>query len=129
MSANPYDNPGAFKRGHDPRRAVGLRLVNGRTLASYAREYTVEAVQVLAEVLRDPQQKACDRLKAAEYLLDRGWGKAVSVVQMEVNDTAEIRELTREALLALANGHAPALPVTIDGQVIAVSDAVQANED
>jgi hypothetical protein len=121
-------NAGHFKKGHDSRRAVGLRLVDGKTLAQYAREYTVEAVQVLAQVLRDNRHKPSDRLKAAEYLLDRGWGKAVSVVQMEVNGTTEIRELTREALLALANGHTPALPVTIDGEAIPVSETVRDEE-
>lgn len=103
-------------------------MVNGKTLAQYAREHTLEAVEVIVGVVRDEQQKTSDRLKAAEYLLDRGWGKAVSVVQMEVNDTTEIRELTRDALLALANGHTPNMPVTIDGKAVAVPEAVSDEE-
>ena len=114
----PEVNSGHFKKGHDPRRSVGLRLVNGKTLAQVAREHTLEAIELIRGVIVDPSQKTCDRLKAAEYMLDRGWGKAVSVVQMEVNDHTEIRELTREALLALASGKAPHLPVTIDGKAV-----------
>ena len=101
---------------------------NGRTLAAMARENTVEAIELIHSVIVDQAQKTSDRLKAAEYMLDRGWGKAVSVVQMEVNDTTEIRELTRDALVAIANGHAPHLPVTIDGVAIAVPDTVRNEE-
>jgi hypothetical protein len=117
MSVN-WDNPGSFKKGPDPRRAVGLRLVNGRTLASYAREYTLEALETIVGVMRDANARPADRAKAAEMIIDRGWGKAVSVVHMETNDVAEIRELTRDALLAIANGHTPSLPVTIDGEIL-----------
>ena len=122
-------NAGHFKKGHDPRRAQGLRLHNGRTLAAMARVNTVEAIELIHSVIVDQSQKTSDRLKAAEYMLDRGWGKAVSVVQMEVNDTTEIRELTRDALVALANGHAPHLPVTINGEAIPVPDTVQGGDD
>lgn len=121
-------NAGHFRKGHDPRRAQGLRLHNGRTLAAMARENTVEAIELIHSVIVDPAQKTGDRLKAAEYMLDRGWGKAVSVVQMDINDTTEIRELTRNALLAIANGHAPNFPVTIDGEAITVSDTVREEE-
>ena len=119
---------GQFKKGYDSRRAVGLRLVDGKTLAQYAREHTPEAIDVILGVLRDESARTQWRLKAAEYLLDRGWGKAVSVVQMEVSDTHEIRDLTRDALLALANGQTPTLPVTVDGEAIPVSDTVRNTE-
>jgi hypothetical protein len=120
------ENAGHFRKGHDPRRAVGLRLHNGKTLAQLARENTVEAIELIRSVIVDQAQKTSDRLRAAEYLLDRGWGKAVSVTHIDISDTAEVQELTRDALLAIANGHAPGLPVTIDGQ--AVSKAVREEE-
>jgi hypothetical protein len=103
-------------------------LHNGKTLAQLAREHTVEAIELIQSVVVDPTQKTSDRLKAADHLLDRGWGKAPSFHLMEVNDTTEIQELTRDALLAIASGHAPNLPVTVDGQAITVSDAVQHEE-
>lgn len=119
------DNAGHFKKGFDRRRV--RRYYDGKTLAQIAREHTPEAIELLRSVIADPDEKTSDRLRAAEYLLNRGYGKPVSVVQMEVNDTSEIRELTREALLALANGQAPNLPVTLDGEALAVPDTVQAN--
>ncbi len=123
--ADYVQNSGQFKMGHDSRRAVGLRLVNGKTLAQYAREHTLEAVEVIHKVLTDPNEKTQWRLKAAEYVLDRGWGKAVSVVQMDTSDSLEIRELTRDALLAIANGNLPALPVTLNGEALTVSEKVR----
>jgi hypothetical protein len=45
-----------------------------------ARDYTDEAIDVLREVMIDPLAEHRDRLRAAETLLDRGHGKAVSAV-------------------------------------------------
>lgn len=45
-----------------------------------ARDHTDEAIDVIHSIMIDPFSEAKDRLRAAETLLDRGHGKAVSAV-------------------------------------------------
>lgn len=62
-------------------------------LASLVREKTsdgVELVEFHLSILRSAGQATADRLKAAQWLADRGFGKAVE----EVNLTAENRNET-----------------------------------
>lgn len=59
-----------------------VRSEDEKKLIAAAREYTEEAVSVIVRVLRKSRSNK-DRLKAAEMLLDRGWGKP----RQEVNLT------------------------------------------
>jgi hypothetical protein len=45
---------------------------------------TMTAAKVLLEILQDNDVRASDRIRAAEVVLDRGWGKAVQ--HIEVSD-------------------------------------------
>ena len=63
--------------------ALGLHLAGSRTLA---RAYTQEAIEVLAEAMRNATT-ADARIKAATALLDRGWGKPAQQLSAEINDT------------------------------------------
>lgn len=106
---------GSFQPGTDPRRLENFqprRLPDGRTLASIARQYTEESVMVLVQVVRGEMEgvKVGDQLRAAEILLDRGWGKAVSVVAMDVNDNRQMGTLSRAELMVIAAG------AVVDGQ-------------
>lgn len=51
-------------------------------VASLAREYTEAAVTLLASTMNDVNLKRTDRVKAAEVLLDRGWGKAPQEIKL-----------------------------------------------
>jgi hypothetical protein len=109
---------GQFKPA-DPRWA--RQLPDGRTLASLAREYTEESVNVLVAVVKGTMSdiKPSDRIRAAEILLDRGWGKAKETVQLEL--TAEnLGSLTRDQLRAIAAG---ALRPPIEGEAAEVVSA------
>ena len=71
----------------------GQRSLNqkGRLPASFrvrtlARSYTQEAIEVLAEAMRNATT-ADARIKAATALLDRGWGKPAQQLSAEINDT------------------------------------------
>ena len=138
MSAQPaeYDesNPEpcmkgikGFQPGYDPRRAVGLRLFNGKTLAQMARESTPEALDLVVSVVKgldprtgeDKEYKIADRLKAAEYVLDRGWGKAVQAIHMDINADKDITQLTTQELLSIAAG------ATLEGECSSVPSNVQ----
>lgn len=52
----------------------------GRAADDQARDYTDEAIQTFAEVMRDPLAEHRDRLRAAENLVERGHGKAVTPI-------------------------------------------------
>jgi len=99
-------------------------LPNGRTLASLARAYTVESVDVLVSVITGAMAdvKPSDRIKAAEILLDRGWGKATQVLQLEPSP-ATVVNLTRDQLRQIAAG---ALLPPIDGEASLVTGSLTA---
>jgi len=45
-------------------------------LVELARGYSKEAIKTAGEILRDTMARPADRIRAAELLLDRGYGKA-----------------------------------------------------
>jgi hypothetical protein len=51
-----------------------------RSADSIARDHAEEALDVLVEVMRDPLSEPRDRLKAANDLLERGYGKATQAI-------------------------------------------------
>lgn len=63
--------------GEVPDRADSVRA---RSADSLARDHTEEALGVIRDVMLDPLAENKDRLRAAETLIDRGHGKAVSAV-------------------------------------------------
>ena len=71
---------GQFKAGHDPRRPTSGQISNGMTLAKLARTDTELAYNTLREQLdhKDPNI----RRKAAEYILERGWGRAPASLEI-----------------------------------------------
>jgi hypothetical protein len=52
-------------------------------LRSLARSHTETAVRVLAGIMEQPSSADAARVRAAEALLDRGWGKAVQAVSSD----------------------------------------------
>lgn len=75
-----------------------------RSVESLAREYTEDAVETIASIMRDDSVFAdpSHRLKAAEMLLDRAHGKPTSVsVQLPPNRRAAQRyaQLSDEELM------------------------------
>jgi hypothetical protein len=135
MAERPYGtglkpgqvHSGSFKKGFDPRRVGGTILYDGMTVAQMARQQGPKCIQLLARVVDDESAPLRERIAAADKLLDRGFGKAVSVVDMNVTHSRDIRTLTRDELRAIAAGEAPRLPITLDGEAVgsAVSNAVQ----
>lgn len=74
-----------------------------KTADSQARDHTEEAIGVLHDLMVDPFQEARDRIRAAESLLERGHGKAVSAVisiPLEKRQRAEVAAMTDEELMA-----------------------------
>jgi len=54
------------------------------------KELTPKAIEVMAEIMLDTEQRGSDRLKAAELIADRAYGKPVQQVDAEVDATIGI---------------------------------------
>lgn len=87
-------------------------------LASLARDFTESAVALIAATMNDATQKRDVRIKAAEILLERGWGKAPIEINLGTQEEGikfilEVREFNAlcQPLTAIA---APALQIAVD---------------
>ena len=66
--------PGTNRRGYPPRIPLPAKRIPAQ-IRSLCRAYTDEAVRSLAAIMRNPDAPPRARLRAADMLLDRGWGK------------------------------------------------------
>ena len=67
-----------------------------RTVKMLAREYTVEAIETLARILKDEKATPAAQVAAATALLDRGWGRPVQ--QLEVGEAGAFSEMSDDDL-------------------------------
>lgn len=88
--SRPGERRGGRKAGTPNRVGIDVRLA--------AREYTQEALDTLAAIMRNEKEPAAARVSAANTLLDRGHGKARQPVDHEL----DISNLTDEQLAVLA---------------------------
>jgi hypothetical protein len=85
-----------------------------------ARSFTAEAIATLGTIMRDKKAPPAARVRCAEVLLDRGWGRPETSATIRVS--REVRDLsTAEILVALSalgiageNGEAAELRITYD---------------
>ena len=73
-------------------------------IRSLARSHTETAIRTLAGIMGEPKCPPAARVKAAEVLLDRGWGKAPQTMTVNRGDNAkdlsdgELSQRIKEAL-------------------------------
>ena len=77
-------------------------VVDGVHIPTLAREYCAEAIRAVVEIMRKPEAMDTDRIRAANTILDRGLGKAPSVVAHLTNRDAA--EYSDDELLAIILG-------------------------
>jgi hypothetical protein len=65
-------------------------------IESLARSYSKTAIKTLAGIMMEEHNPPAARVKAAEILLDRGWGKPKQHVDLEGLDHAPIEKIVRE---------------------------------
>ncbi len=73
-----------------------------------AREYTAEAIETLAEIMADEKAPESSRIEAANSLLDRGYGRPVQAVDLEVSEP--ISGIVRRIVDPLAESAQPSPP-------------------
>jgi hypothetical protein len=115
---------GSFRKGDDPRRTGGAKLYDGMTVAQMCRLQGPRSVEFLTRVRDDESAPLPSRIRAVELLLDRGFGRAVSIVDMQVTTHRSLTSLSTEELEAIARGESPRLPITLDGEAVEVLPAV-----
>lgn len=80
-------------------------MKSGRNVDDIARDYDEEAIEVFADIMRDPLAENRDRLRAAENLVERGHGKAVTPI--EVRPGSKLRDqlasLSEDQLYEIVN--------------------------
>jgi len=67
-------------------RALFDTAISPTKLIAIARVHSSRAVEVLAEIMEDDVQPPAVRIKAAELLLERGYGKTAQAVLVSTND-------------------------------------------
>jgi hypothetical protein len=93
-----------FRKGQsgNPGGRPKVALPDGRTLADVCRDYTIDAVEVLINVMGDDEQPAAARVTAAGNILDRGWGKPKQDLGLEVTeDAADLIAMARARVMGI----------------------------
>lgn len=93
-----------FERGKsgNPGGRPKMRLADGRTVTDLARDFTKEAVDTLAKIMRDKTAPASARVMAADKILNRGWGQAPQTIALtDDREPRDLSGLTDEQLEAL----------------------------
>lgn len=103
----PNEIQSKSKAGRPPGRANVATTHMKRTLGELAREHTVEALDVVLDVMRTGETDAI-RLAAANIVLDRGYGRPQAAVEVTATTSNpglmtmnEAQDRTQRAVLAI----------------------------
>ncbi len=96
------------------------RDLNVTDVKAIAKLYTRRAVEVLAEVMEDPEANASARVNAAEGLLNRGWGKPD--VQAVLTVKKSVADFTDEEIMAILSSASQVIDAEINPETPATDD-------
>jgi hypothetical protein len=72
------------------------KAIDRKKLESIARNWSMTALKTLAGIMINTSAKDCDRIRAAEIILNRGWGKPTE--RAEFGEGALVRNVDSENL-------------------------------
>ena len=103
-TSNRGSKPGERRGG----RTKGVPNKATASIRDIAREYTADAVKALVDILRDVSAPQAARVGAANSILDRGYGKATTVLAGD-EDGGAIKMVARIELVGVRpDGDSPA---------------------
>jgi hypothetical protein len=85
-----------FQKGADPRRNLGGRPKAEVEVISLAREQTTNAINRLVEIMNDEAAPAAARVRAAELILERGWGRPSQDIHLSGNTVHHVKRIIIE---------------------------------
>ena len=83
---NGRDNKGRFLPGNKG----GGRKPTPKEFKELAENSSVDALETVINILRDPEARHADKIKAAELILDRAYGKAKQGMELTGEDGGAI---------------------------------------
>jgi hypothetical protein len=88
--SDPQNRSKSGKFGPGNNANPGGRPKTPREMVITARELTPEIFQLWAEIMRDKKAKHSDRLRASENIVERGYGKAPQIVELQGEDGKQL---------------------------------------
>jgi len=82
MDDQPRDAKGRFCKGNAA--GTGKTHWTPEDLRNACRSRSVECVEVLTAIMRDETARTADRIRAAEAILDRGYGRPQMAVDLAI---------------------------------------------
>lgn len=89
-----------------------------RNISTLCREYTKDAVLTLVEIMTDPNQRAGDRVRAANSILDRGWGTAPVNIKVNADGMTDLSKMGEAELLAIIAENSALMNDVADGEFV-----------
>jgi hypothetical protein len=86
----------AGQRGPDPRRNAGGRPKAELEVIALAREQTTNAIKRLVQIMNDEAAPAGARVRAAEVILERGWGRPSQDVRLHGDVVHHVKRIIIE---------------------------------
>lgn len=95
--ANPQNLRGPWKKGQSGNPSGRAKVP--REVVEAARALTQDALDTLAEVMRDKDAGPSARVSAAQTILDRAWGKPTQPIDANINVLDRLSE--QDAMVAI----------------------------
>ena len=125
-----------FQVGYDPNRYLGPKRQQGDSLAQQCRNWTPAVIKLLGNIVANTDvdglpanHKVSDQITAANILLDRGYGKAATIVEMNVHKTeGSIKLIPTSELERIAAGEEDAEYIAADAEYLPMDAPMDAEE-
>lgn len=89
---------GRFKKGYDPRRQSAIKFRTGEAFRELCREKTPAALELIEQAMLDEDENKRIRLECARYIIEQGYGRPASSVQLSQEAGRNVEAMPLEQL-------------------------------